>query len=32
MSKNWKKIAEAEFMAMDKSEQADWAELRDRLR
>lgn len=27
--KNWKKIADAEFAAMDRDEQAQWADLRE---
>lgn len=30
MSKNWKKIADEEFGAMDDDWQRDWQELRDR--
>jgi hypothetical protein len=29
--KNWDKIADTEFNAMDKDTQAQWAELRHRL-
>lgn len=30
--KNWEKIADKEFKAMDKEAQEQWAELRRRLR
>ncbi len=30
--KNWDKIASKEFAALDKEWQADWAELRDRVK
>ena len=29
--KNWRKIADDEFNAMDKEAQAQWQELRDRI-
>lgn len=29
--KNWDKIANKEFFALDKDWQADWGELRDRV-
>lgn len=28
MKKNWSRVADKEFYAMDKEAQADWAELR----
>jgi hypothetical protein len=29
---NWNEIARREFIAMDKSEQADWADLRAKIK
>lgn len=32
VQKNWERIADQEFAALDKEAQKDWAELRNRVR